>query len=223
MVFQLSQAQDTPIVLRVPIQVVTTENVEMVWVWIDAVPVTNITLTTSNLPIWLNLDPEDLLLVQCDTRTVYLGELPPLANIESCDLAGVRKDNFNSDETVYVNGSRFSSFTTYDLYIVVDVRWIDGVTLPERIPDTAETVSSDSSGNILPTAVWSPPLTIGKYDVVDVNRNGHYDEGIDALDDHDIEVTAGFFIPEFPLFLILPLFMIATLLAVIVYRIKDST
>lgn len=214
-VFQLSQAQDTPIVLRVPIQVVTTEDIEMVWVWIDAVPVTNITLTTSTLPLWVNLDPEDLLLVQCDTRTLYLGELPPLANVESCDLAGVRKDSFNSDETVYAKGSWFSPSTTYDLYIVVDVRWIDGITLPERIPDTAKTVSTDSSGNILPTAVWDPPLTTGKYDIViDINRNGHYDEGIDALDDHDIEVTAGFFIPEFPSFLIMPLFMIATLLIV---------
>jgi len=64
-------------------------------------------------------------------------------------------------------------------------------------------------------------LTTGKYDIViDVNRNGHYDEGIDALDDHDIEVTAGFFIPEFPSFLILLLFLMTTLLAVIVYRRK---
>jgi len=220
-VFQLSQAQDTPIVLRVPIQVVTTEDIELVWVWIDAVPVTNITLTISTLPLWVNLNPEDLLLVQCDIRTVYLGELPPLANVESCDLAGVRKDIFNSDETVYVNGSGFSPSTTYDLYIVVDGRWIGGITLPTRILDTAETVSTDSSGSILPTAVWSPPLTTGKYDIViDVNRNGHYDEGIDALDDHDIEVTAGFFIPEFPSFLILLLFLMTTLLAVIVYRRK---
>jgi hypothetical protein len=60
-------------------------------------------------------------------------------------------------------------------------------------------VSSDSEGNIPPTPVWSDPLTPGKYDiVVDVNGNGVYDEGIDALDDNDIEVTAGFFvIPEY--------------------------
>lgn len=194
-VFQLSQAQDTPIVLRVPIQVVTTEDVEMVWVWIDAVPVTNITLTTSDLPLWVNLDPEDLLIVQYDARTVYVGELPLGANVETCDVGGVRKDSFNSDEIVYVNGSGFLPSTTYDLYIVISRRWIDGITLSGRIQDTAETVSSDSSGDILPTVVWSPPLTTGKYDIViDINRNGHYDEGIDALDDDDIDVTAGFFI-----------------------------
>jgi len=39
-----------------------------------------------------------------------------------------------------------------------------------------------------------------KYDiVVDVNHNGLYDAGIDALDDNEIQVTAGFFvIPEYP-------------------------
>ncbi len=36
--------------------------------------------------------------------------------------------------------------------------------------------------------------------VVDVNGNGIYDAEVDALDDSDIEVTAGFFvIPEVPL------------------------
>jgi hypothetical protein len=41
----------------------------------------------------------------------------------------------------------------------------------------------------------------GKYDIiVDVNMNGRYDQGVDAIDDNDIKVTAGFFvIPEIPL------------------------
>jgi len=61
------------------------------------------------------------------------------------------------------------------------------------------TVTSDSLGNISPTAVWLSPLTPGRYDIiVDVNSNGVYDAEIDALDDNDIEVTAGFFvIPEY--------------------------
>ncbi|MCW4031463.1 MAG: M1 family aminopeptidase, partial [Candidatus Bathyarchaeota archaeon] len=217
-VFQLSQAQDSPLVLRVPFQIVTIEDVEKAWVWIDAAPATNITITTSAQPIWLNLDPEDLLLVQYDIRTSYLEESPPHATVESCDLTGVQKDSFDSDETVYINGSGFLPFTTYNLYIVVDARWIKDIALPERIQETAETAYSDFAGRILPTAVWNPPLTTGKYDIViDINHNGHYEEGIDALDDKDIEVTAGFYIPEFPSFLILQLFMVATLLAVIVY------
>jgi hypothetical protein len=44
---------------------------------------------------------------------------------------------------------------------------------------------------------------------VDVNGNGRYDEGIDALDDNEVEITAGFVVPEFPsslaLFLLLVL------------------
>jgi hypothetical protein len=47
-----------------------------------------------------------------------------------------------------------------------------------------------------------------------VNGNGRYDVGIDALDDGDVEITAGFYVvPEFSAILILPLFALATLLA----------
>ena len=134
-------------------------------------------------------------------RAVY-GEIPPTpeATIESCDLTGKKKDVFELDETVYVYGSGYCTCVSeYDIYVVSDVDWIDGMSIPLRISGTAITVFSDSSGNILPTPVWSDPLTPGKYDiVVDVNGNGEYDEGIDALDDSDVEITAGFFvIPEY--------------------------
>lgn len=48
-------------------------------------------------------------------------------------------------------------------------------------------------------AIRTSPLIPGKYDiVVDVNGNGVYDDGVDALDDKDVQVTAGFFvIPEY--------------------------
>ena len=73
--------------------------------------------------------------------------------------------------------------------------------IPSRVSGTVITVSSDAIGDIPATLVWGDPLVVGKYDiVVDVNGNGMYDEGIDALDDSDIEVTAGFnVIPEVPL------------------------
>ena len=150
---------------------------------------------------------------------------PPPPVIESCDSTGVNKDLFDLSETVHVNGSGYSPSTTYDIYIVNDeTSWSDGMTIPTRVPGTNTTVSSNPTGDIPPTAVWSPDLTLGKYDiVVDVNNNSKYDVGIDALDDMDIEETAGFHvIPEFPSLIILPLFMIATLLAVIVYGRKHS-
>jgi hypothetical protein len=73
------------------------------------------------------------------------------------------------------------------------------MTIPERVQGTATTVSSDSSGNINLIAVWNEPLTPGKYDiVVDVNGNGRYDNGVDALCNNKITATAGFFvIPEY--------------------------
>jgi hypothetical protein len=114
--------------------------------------------------------------------------------IESCDSAGAKKDSFNPSETVYAYGSGYAPSTVYSLYVVPDVTWTNGM----AILGTAISVSSDSSGNIPPTTVMSPPLTPGKYDiVVDVNGNGVYDAGVDALDDNDIQVTAGFLvIPE---------------------------
>jgi hypothetical protein len=143
------------------------------------------------------------------------------ATVETCDSAGLSRNVFNLTETVYVNGSGYSPSTTYEICVVNDVAsWIDGMEIPVRIPGTATTVSSDSSGNIPLTAVWSVGLNLGKYDiVVDVDGNGVYDEEIDALDNDDIEVTAGFLaVPEFPSFLILPLCIIITLLVAMLYR-----
>jgi hypothetical protein len=91
--------------------------------------------------------------------------------------------------------------------------------IPERLAGTAITVSSDNEGNIPSTDVWTDPQVVGKYDVVvDVNGNGQYDEGIDALDDSDIEVTAGFTIPEFSSYILVAALVVASLLAIAVPR-----
>jgi hypothetical protein len=143
--------------------------------------------------------------------------LLPSPTIESCNETGTQKDSFNLGETVYLNGSGYLPSTTYDLYVVEDADWTDQMTIPARVPDTAINVTSDVSGKITPTAVWSDPQTAGKYDVVvDVNGNGVYDAGVDAIDDNDVSVTAGFLIPEFTATLVLFLSMIMTLLAAVV-------
>ena len=147
-----------------------------------------------------------------------LSFLPP-PTIESCNMTGTRKDNFDFGETVYVNGSGYGPSTTYDLYVVEDTNWTDGMSIPSRVPDTAINVSSDASGEILPTAVWNDTNTFGDFDViVDINGNGVYDAEIDVLDDNDVHVTAGFFVPEFASILILPLFMTLSLLATLAYK-----
>jgi len=122
--------------------------------------------------------------------------------IETCDATGLKKDTFGIGMDVYINGTSFGKDTVYSLYLVEDQAiWSDGMAIPARVSGTATTVTSDAQGNIPPTLTWTGSLIPGKYDVVvDVNDNGIYDAGIDALDDSDIEITAGLFIiPEIAL------------------------
>lgn len=214
--FQIQQAQATHVALGVPIQIITADSTELTWVWMDAAPVTNINVSVTSPPLMLILDPEELLLCWYSNRTVSFAK----TKIESCGPAGIRKDTFMLNETVYANGTGYSASTTYDVYLVYDVKtWLDGMAIPTRVPNTTTNLTSDISGIIPPTVLWSPPLTLGKYDIiVDINRNGKYDIRIDTLDDNDLCISAGFFIPEFPLLIILPLFIIATLMVAIIYR-----
>ena len=160
----------------------------------------------------------DFLYAGTNGGSVYKVQL--CARIESCGLTAEQKDLFDLGETIYVAGTGYSPSTVYDFYIVADEEmWTDGMAIPERVPDTATTVSSNPDGGINPTAVWDNPQTIGNYDiVVDVNSNGEYDVGVDPLDDSDVKVTAGFFIPEFPPILILPVLVITTLSAILLKK-----
>jgi hypothetical protein len=144
-------------------------------------------------------NPDTLLMDSNKSVTVTFTEIPNI--IESCDSAGTKKDIFALSDEVYATGIGYSPSTTYDVYVVEDVTWVDGMAIPPRVPGTATTVTSDASGNVPPTLLWSSPLVAGKYDiVVDVDGDGLYYAEADALDDNDIEVTAGFFVvPELPL------------------------
>jgi hypothetical protein len=121
-----------------------------------------------------------------------------LPTIESCNSTGDKKDTFMVGDKVYANGTGYRPQTTYDVYVVEDVTWVDGMAIPPRVVGTATTVTSDPSGNVPATLLWSDPLTPGKYDIiVDVDGDGLYYGEVDALDDNDIKVTAGFFVvPE---------------------------
>lgn len=146
----------------------------------------------------------------------------PPPTIESCTTLGEKKDNFNLHENVFVNGTDFSPFKTFDFYIVNDTEtWTNGTAIPARVAGTSATIVSDANGTVLPTGVWSDPSAVGKYDmVVDVNGNGLYEVGIDALDNNDVEVTAGFVIPEYASLSLLLLFQMATLLSLIASKRK---
>jgi hypothetical protein len=138
--------------------------------------------------------------------------------IESCSQDGGQKDTFNQGQDMYVTGGFFPSSETFGIYIVYDVEtWTDEMVIPSRVLGTETTISSNVDGYIAPTNVWGNLETVGEYDIViDVNDNGLYDVGIDALDDGDIKVTAGVeIIPEINSLTILILLMTATLLVII--------
>jgi len=125
--------------------------------------------------------------------------------VETTDSEGTVKNKFLQDN-VYIKGSGYDPSWTYALHVVEDTDWSDGTTIPNRVDRTETEVTTDGYGNIpIGTVAWTPPLILGKYDIIiDVNNNGNYDEGIDALDDRGINVTAGF--------LVIPEYLIGTIL-----------
>ncbi|MHA2427639.1 MAG: hypothetical protein ACXADB_06420 [Candidatus Hermodarchaeia archaeon] len=149
---------------------------------------------------------------------VYL--YPPTASFESCTASGVPQDSFELDDAIYVRATDFAPSTSFPIYVVVDTTWTNGMAIPSRVAGTATSITSNTGGVIEATPVWSSPLTLGTYDVVvDVNGNSMYDEGVDALDDSDIEVTAGVeVIPEFTVAMLIPVLAGISVLAVVVKK-----
>jgi hypothetical protein len=111
------------------------------------------------------------------------------------------------------------------VYVTKDLTWNNGMTIP-TYPDEdyvygAGFMTKDAGVLGPSTFIWLD-LIPGKYDIVsDVNDNGIYDEGIDALDDFDVN-TAGFFvIPEIPFGTILAL--ATCMLALVFYKKRTHT
>jgi len=139
--------------------------------------------------------------------------------IESSDASGSIRNTFDVSESVYVFGSGFPASSNFDIHIVEDVAsWtaMNGMPIPASASTDVHSIGSNSSGQIDVTLLWSHP-TLGNYDiVVDVNRNGLYDAGIDTVDNDDV-VTAGVVIvPE--LFPVLAFCLIGTVTAVAAFK-----
>ena len=151
----------------------------------------------------------------CETFKSTTVILEVHTTMESCDSTGTKKDTFDITESVYATGSGYSPDTTYNIYVVEDViTWTDGMAIPTRVPGTTTTVTTDADGNITATLIWNGSLIPGNYDiVVDYDGDGTYDQDTDALDNSDVEVTAGFnVIPDVPLGTAIAIFsMIGTL------------
>ena len=125
----------------------------------------------------------------------YWLDHPICPSIESSDDGGNRKDIFVEGDSVYASGDGYEENKKYDLYIVDDRTWKDGMAIPPFI--VKMTVATDVNGRISPTLIWDS-AEIGKYDIiVDANGNEKYDKCEDAIDDMDVN-DAGFeAIPEF--------------------------
>lgn len=129
------------------------------------------------------------------------------------DENGTAKEVFELDESVYFRAEGLPANKPVDIYVVPNREWKIGDPLGEDVSnDGINTVLTDGYGNLPPVEIWSPPLTVGKYDVVmDINQNGRLDEG-EPVD--DFTATAGFeVIPEFltvsiPIIIILIIFFL---------------
>jgi parallel beta-helix repeat protein len=121
--------------------------------------------------------------------------------VESSNATGATWNTFQAGDSVYVYGSGYSASTSYNISVVADTTWTDGMPIPAGEAGTATTVYTDGTGAIAysnmegfgtsPALIWTS-ATVGDYDiVVDVNGNGYYDSCMDALDDKDVG-DAGF-------------------------------
>ena len=121
----------------------------------------------------------------------------PSPDILPSDSSGY-KDSFGADEDVYVIGQGAGD-ATYDVYVMDNQNyWYDGDSLSGYKAKITVTVSPSGIGFVgQPNLTWAGADTVpGEYDLVlDTNRNGDYDQGVDDVEDG---MKIGFtVVPEF--------------------------
>ncbi len=137
---------------------------------------------------------------QCPKNVTYIEITNPPTNpitFKTSDISGTAKSTYNMGENVYFTATALSASTTYPVYVVPDVAtWTFHTALPDRVSDAATSVTTDSSGNITPTSIYSNALP-GKYDIViDINSNGQFDEN-DLLINNVVTSAGVFVLPEY--------------------------
>ncbi|MCW4030681.1 MAG: molybdopterin-dependent oxidoreductase [Candidatus Bathyarchaeota archaeon] len=118
---------------------------------------------------------------------------------QTTDSSGAAQSTFNAGENVYLKLTGLSASTSYPVYVVDDVAtWTVRVALPTPVSGSANSVTTDSSGNLAPTSIY-PNAAPGKYDIIlDVNSDGIYDEG-DLLINNVVTTAGVFVLPEYSL------------------------
>lgn len=136
-------------------------------------------------------------------------QLKSLPVITSCTQAGNEMNQFAPNTSVYVKGSGLDPNTNYTIWIQNDpVNESDTLVVSEN-PTNASTpknVTTDTSGNLTATLIWSipegTPVTHHEYDIVfdkqdDGGNTGKYNSASDGIDSASaVGVTAP--VPELP-------------------------
>lgn len=123
---------------------------------------------------------------------------------------------FLPSDSVYAKGSGMAINQNYTIYIINDTTIVAGMTAPTNVTATV-TVTTDENEAFQPVLIWPAPLLPGNYDIIadcqGLGQQGAYDWP-DAIDDIEINTTAGFFvIPETPLGTLAALLICITALA----------
>lgn len=120
------------------------------------------------------------------------------ATILITNSSGIGVQTFYSNESIYIMSDTNISTQSIEIrvYVVEDSNaWTNGTTLSD-VRGSYSTISTNSSGYIPLTLLWSPELTMGKYDVViDVNADGIYENDTDLINS---STQTGFEVVEVP-------------------------
>ena len=143
--------------------------------------------------------------------TVVQAELEALA--WSTDSAGNSKSAFNMSDNVYVRGQDFPADTDVTIYLIPDGA---EALLANAVANASTT--TNSTGGLPVTLVWSQPLTLGEYDIwVDVNRNASFDSG-DVWNSQSIGIYGLDVIPEFSTLTSMLLILVVLTVAIAIYK-----
>jgi hypothetical protein len=103
--------------------------------------------------------------------------------IWASNSTGSEKNTFYTNETIYLTSNNIStSAISVRVYIVNDNNsWVNGSVLSDVRSITMEKSTNDT-GHFNNESIWTSPV-VGKYDiVVDVNKDGIYNDSIDYVD-----------------------------------------
>ncbi|MFC1937145.1 integrin alpha [Chloroflexota bacterium] len=128
--------------------------------------------------------------------------LSDYALVTSCDASGSAKNQFCPGQTVYVKASGLTASATYKIWIQDDPVSEGDSLVPGENPSatTPKEVTTDGSGNLAPTLIWSIPAeaatTYDEYDIVFDNQSAGTVGTFDAANDYiDSLGVVGFVAP----------------------------